>query len=382
MKILHVIVGLNTGGAEKNLERLILGHANDPRFDHSVAVLTTTGPIGEALRRRGVAVHSLHMRSPANAPLVIWKLRGIVRATKPDVVHTWMYHADLLGGVAARLAGNSGVLWSIHTTDMMPGTARTTGVIRRVCALLSRSIPAAILCVAAAARESHAAIGYDSRKMVVVPNGFDMSKFVADPQARDALRRQLGWTEQTVVVGCVARFNYYKDHPNLIRAAALLARRAEHVRILLVGRDMVETNQELNGLIQQSGYPDRFVLLGERDDVAGCLSAMDIFCQPSRSEAFPTALGEAMAVGLPCVATDVGDSAVLIGDAGTLVPKEDPVALAAALERLVNMAARERHELGARARSRISENFSIDRIRRRYEDIYMKTAAGTLFENR
>ncbi|HET7614906.1 MAG TPA: glycosyltransferase, partial [Gemmatimonadaceae bacterium] len=154
------------------------------------------------------------------------------------------------------------------------------------------------------------------------------------------------------------------------------------VRILLVGRDMVETNQELNDLIQQSGHPDRFVLLGERNDVAGCLSAMDIFCQPSRSEAFPTALGEAMAVGLPCVATDVGDSALLIGDAGTLVPREDPVALAAALERLVNTTAAERHELGARARKRIGENFSIDQIRRRYEDVYTKTAAGTLFEDR
>lgn len=382
MKILHVIVGLHTGGAEKNLERLILGHANDPRFEHSVVVLTTAGPIGEKLRQRGIPVHSLQMRSPANAPLAIWKLRAIVRSTRPDVVHTWMYHADLVGGIAARLAGNDAVLWSIHTTDMMPGTARTTAVIRRVCALLSRSIPFAILSVAEAGRDTHAAIGYDRRRTLVVPNGFDMSTFVADVRARNALRQQFGWTDQNLVVGCVARFNYYKDHANLIRAAALLAGRAEHVRILLVGRDMVETNQELKALIEQSGYPDRFVLLGERDDVVGCLSAMDIFCQPSRSEAFPTALGEAMAIGLPCVATDVGDSALLIGDAGLLVPKEDAVALSAALQRLVDMTARERRALSARARKRIGDNFSIDQVRGRYEDIYAATAARTLFGNR
>jgi len=380
MKILHVIVGLNTGGAEKNLERLVLGHTADSRFDHSIVALKTVGPIGERLRQRGIPVQALEMRSPANAPGALWKLRGIIRASNPDVVHTWMYHSDMVGGLAARAAGNNAVLWSIHTTDMIAGTARSTALIRRLCAWLSRSIPVAILCVAEAARDTHAAIGYDSSRMLVVPNGFDMRVFTLDTSARSSLRRQLGWTDEMVVVGCVARFNYYKDHANLIRAAGLLAKRAERARFLLVGRDMVGTNQKLTELIHQTGYADRFALLGERDDVVACLSAMDVFCQPSRSEAFPTALGEAMAIGLPCVATEVGDTALLLGDAGVLVPKEDAAALAAALERILTLTEEQRQELGARARQRVAENFSMAHFKRRYEDIYLKTVAGTLFE--
>jgi glycosyltransferase involved in cell wall biosynthesis len=370
MRILHVIVGLETGGAERTLERLVLSHQAGSRFEHSVVALTTLGPVGDRLKQRGVSVHALGMRSLTSVPTAIWKLRGVVRKTNPDIVQTWMYHADLVGGIAARLAGNSRVVWGIHTTDMMKGTSRSTALVRRACAVLSYSVPSLILCVAAAARDEHIRIGYDASKMVIVPNGFDVAALARDASARTRLRGELGWSPEMLVVGCVARFNYYKDHDNFVRAAGLLARHSPNVRFLLIGRDVDARNEKLRSLITETGYADRFALLGERDDIGACLSAMDVFCLPSRSEAFPIALGEAMAAGLPSVATNVGDTAFLLGDAGIIVAKEDPVALASALARIVDMTTEERRELGTRARDRICENFSMQQIQRRLEHVY------------
>ena len=374
MKILHVIVGLETGGAERTLERLLLSHQNDHRFEHSVIALTSVGPIGDRLKQRGVTVRALEMRSLLNLPAAIWKLRQLIREMDPDIVQTWMYHADLVGGIAARFAGKHSIIWGIHTTDMMKGTARSTALVRKVCAALSHSVPSLILCVAGTSRDAHVAIGYDRSRMVVVPNGFDVVALTTDRSGRARMRAELGWSEEIVVIGCVARFNYYKDHENFVRAAGLLAKHSPNARFLLIGKNVDPTNVQLTSLIQQTGYSDRFALLGEREDIAACLSAMDVFCLSSRSEAFPIALGEAMAAGLPSVATDVGDTAFLVGDAGIIVPREDSESLAGALARIVDMTAQERRDLGMRARNRILENFSMQRIQARVEGIYVEQA--------
>ena len=150
VKILHIIVGLDGGGAERNLKRLIDAHAGDSRYQHSVVSLTTIGDIGGALRDSGIEVRALNMRSPFGIPRALWKLQRLIHTERPDIVQTWMYHADLLGGVAAHIAGNPRVVWGIHTTEMMTGTSRATAVVRRVCAALSRRVPRVIVCVAEA----------------------------------------------------------------------------------------------------------------------------------------------------------------------------------------------------------------------------------------
>jgi glycosyltransferase involved in cell wall biosynthesis len=371
LRILHVIGGLGGGGAERMLKRLIESHAEDPRFRHSVVSLTSKGDIGDALRAGGVEVRTLEMRSPRDTPTALWKLRGLIRMHGADIVQTWMYHADLLGGLAARLAGYPRVIWGIRGTDVMRGTARSTVPVRWACALLSHWVPRVIVCAAEASRRAHEAMGYDRRRMVVIPNGFDMESLRASAAQRQELRAASGWFEGEVVIGCVGRFNPYKDHRNFVRAAGLLAERFANARFLMVGRGLEPGNTELAGWIAATGHADRFVLLGERSDVAGCLSAMDVFCLSSRSEGFPNVVGEAMAAGLPCTVTNVGDAALLVGETGIVVPKEDSVALAEGLARLVGTAAEERRRLGLRARERVNTEFSMARARERFEAIYL-----------
>lgn len=380
MKILHIIVGLGVGGAETALKRLIDSHAGNRQFQHSVVSLTTTGEIGDALRASGVKVQSLEMRGLWDIPLALWRLRELIRAHRPDIVHTWMYHADLMGGLAARAAGNTKVIWGVRSTDIFRGTSRSTGLVRHVCALLSHWVPCLIVCAAESSRQAHLAAGYEPSRIVVIPNGFDVARLVASNAQRRAMRGACGWCDSEIVVGCVGRFNPYKDHDNFVRAARVLAERFPAVRFLMVGRGIERGNPELSAWIASTGYAERFVLLGERSDVAVCLSAMDVFCLSSRSEGFPNVVGEAMAMGVPCVVTDVGDAAMLVADTGIVVPKEDSIALAEGLARLINMPAEARRRRGMQGRERIDAEFSMVSARERFEAAYksVSRAAGVL----
>jgi len=369
-KVLHVIVGLDVGGAERTLQRLVDPASDFHEYEHVVVSLTTPGRLGPAMQSRGVRVLALGMRDFRHALSTLWKLRQAIRAEHPDIVQCWMYHADLMGGVAARLAGQSRIVWGIRTTDIVSGSSRMTAVVRRICAALSRVIPRIIVCAAEAARRTHVAEGYDSARMVVIPNGYDTTQPLAvDDQARQ-LRAQHAIGPDAVVIGCVARFNVYKDLRTFVRATGVVAASRDDVRVIMVGLGLERANQELMAWINETESPGRFILLGERDDVPSCLASMDIFCLSSRSEGMPNAVAEAMAMGVPCVATDVGDTAILVGDTGLIVPRENPAALASALSAMAGMPSAARRELGMRARQRIETDYSVGRMRERYDEVY------------
>jgi glycosyltransferase involved in cell wall biosynthesis len=370
MYVLHIIAGLNVGGAELMLKRLVEPHDEGTGYRHAVISLTDIGTVGRQLQTLGVEVQALNMRSAADIPRTLWQLVRMIRASRPDVVQTWMYHADLLGGLAARIAGNRNVIWGIRTTEIQSGGSRITSIVRNVCAVLSRQVPHKIVCAAEASRRVHMALGYDAPRMVVIPNGFDLSRLVATPDQRAVLRARCGFSGDDVVVGSVGRFHPVKDQENFVRAAGLLAQQHTRVRFLMIGRGLDAQNRELVHWIQRTGHPDRFMLLGERTDVPTCLAAMDIFCLSSRTEGFPNVVGEAMAMGLPCVVTNVGDAAMLVAATGVVVPKEDPVALAQGLTRVLEMAHGARQQLGHEARARICAEFTIAHARERFEAIY------------
>jgi glycosyltransferase involved in cell wall biosynthesis len=206
--------------------------------------------------------------------------------------------------------------------------------------------------------------------MVVIPNGFDLSRLRMTTDGRNALRESCGFQDQDLVVGILGRFDPAKDHNTFVRAAGMLVDRYPNLRFLMVGRGLNHVNRELSEWISATNQANRFVLLDERSDVAACLSAMDVFCLSSRSEGFPNVVGEAMAIGLPCVVTDVGDAASLVGETGVVVPKEDPYALAGGLEKFVKMPPHQRKELGQRAKMRVAAEFTIDRARERFNAVY------------
>jgi glycosyltransferase involved in cell wall biosynthesis len=374
MKLFHIITSLNVGGAEQALKRLLLT-TPDAQEGTVVVSLKNLGKIGEELQSRGFEVVALNMRSFLAFPVGIFRLYRIIRQLQPDIVQTWLYHADLIGGVVAKIAGVKYIIWGVRTTELKKGSYMTA-LIRKILSWLSYVIPTKIVCVAEASRKKHIALGYDTPKMVVIGNGFELEQLQSSPQQRTELRSSVGLKDEDIVIGTLGRLSQVKGQDVFVRSAGMIAQEYPNVRFLMVGRGLETANETLMQWINATGFADRFVLLGERRDVSIVLSAMDIFCLPSRSEGFPNVLGEAMAMGLPCVSTDVGDAGVLLGYTGILVQKDDYEALTVGLKQMLDMSQDERTALGERARLRVQNEFTLEQTRKKFKAVYAELVAS------
>ncbi|ALA60764.1 glycosyltransferase family 4 protein [Nitrospira moscoviensis] len=374
ISVLCLITTLNTGGAEMMLYRL-LSQLDRTRFMPHVVSLLAHGPVSDKIRSLGIPVRSLGMRQGVPNPAALFRLVRWLRADRPDVMQTWMYHADLLGALAARFAGRTPISWGIHHSDLgAEANRRRTLLTVRACAPISRWLPAKIVCCSEASRRVHAAIGYAAGKMVVIPNGIDPHLFHPNPHARAAVRSQLGLPADAPVIGLVGRFHPYKDHHNFCRAAQVLHRSRPDVWFVLCGSGVTWDNAQLVHWIDSAGVRDRCRLLGMRDDLPDLNTVFDIASLSSMAEAFPNVVLEAMACGVPCVVTDVGDAAHMVGDTGTVVPRRDPQALAQAWSAMLRMDCAERAALGAAARQRVLDEFSLARAVARYEHLFAELA--------
>lgn len=367
MHVMHVITGLGVGGAEMALLRLIGSDASTPR--HTVVSMLRGGALGPQFRAAGIAVLWLDFRSRPIASFLA--LRAHMRTVRPDIVHTWMYHADFVGGLTARLCGIKAVIWGIRQSSITGAPARPSlRLLYRACAWLSGRVPRAIVCCAHSALASHVAFGYAAGKMRVIQNGFDTEMLAPRHFDREAARGSFGFEPSTVVVGHVARFSPEKDHLTFLDAARLALQQHPHLRFMMIGRGVDVDNMVLAEAIRSFGLERATLLLGERDDVAGCLAAMDIFCLSSRFEGFPNVLGEAMAMSVPSVTTDAGDARAIAGNIAKVVPCGDARALAAEFVRLASLEPSERHRLGAQCRARITATFGLAEMRSRFEELY------------
>ena len=368
-RILHIIGSLDIGGGERFLLRLLSLDESDKK-KCTVLSLTDLGFIAHQLSDVGVTVYALGMKRFLFVPFHFIKLIRLIRQVKPDIVQTWLYHADFFGGIAAKCAGVKHVSWGLLGTEIRQSVFSVTGMIRKVCALLSYILPSKIMCVAEATIERHRALGYCDKKMQFFHNGLDFSALHATAAERTAFHLRHGIDEKEIVIGSLARFNPIKDHYTLIRAVKKIMMRVPHVRFLLIGRDLTPLNAELMLWINQTGFRDRFILLGESSNVAVCLAAMDIFCLHSRAEGLPTVLAEAMAMKLPCVSTDVGDAGILMGEAGVLVEKQNPEALADGLLKLLYMTPEERVALGRAAQKKVKTEYTIEQTQQEFSQVY------------
>ncbi|CAB3860675.1 MULTISPECIES: glycosyltransferase family 4 protein [Achromobacter] len=374
LRILHVITGLGQGGAESVLTRLATWP--DADVEHTVVSLTDEGLYGERLRAAGVAVHALGMKRGRVSLGGFLALRRLIATNRPDAVQTWMYHADLIGGLAARLAGVRAIAWGIRNSGAhLERSSRSARLVLRACAMLSGSVPRAIVCAAQNAAERHAEKGYRRDRMVVIANGYDLSRYAPDPQARSRVRAAWGLSEDAPVIGCVARWDPLKDHANLLRAVAALVRdgRDAGLRCALIGRDMTEGNAQLGALLDKLDLRDRVVLNGPSDDVPAVMNGLDVHVLSSCAEGFPNVVAEAMACGVYCVVTDVGDAAYIVGDTGVVVPPEQAEALARGIESaLGDVAARGRERAGEAGRARVLEHFDLARMVQSYIAVWRR----------
>ena len=349
----------------KVIERL------SPEFSPYLISLAPVKEIGARIRSMGVPVESFDMAPGKLNLAAFWRMKQRLGEIAPDVVHTWMYHADLMGGLAARLAGVPAVGWCIRHSNLSPNeNKQLTLAIVKACAWLSRSIPDMILCCSDIARQVHVGVGYANEKMLVIPNGFDLSLFKSDPSARLSLREELGVASEAPLVGLIGRFDVQKNHIGFIEAAAQLHEQRPDVHFVLAGSEIDESNRALARPIAAAGLSQVMHLLGPRHDVPRLMAALDVLASSSIGEAFPNVLGEAMACGVPCVVTDVGDSAFIVGDTGQVVASRDMLGLARGVRELLALPRAERQELGGRARMRVAQQFEIGVVVRRYEDFY------------
>lgn len=350
----------------------LLSRIDNDEFDSEVISLTDDGPIADKIRMLGVPVHVLKMKWGKPHPISLIKLSLLLRQKKPDIVQTWMYHSDLIGGLAAKFAGGIKTFWNIRQGNInLDSNKRSAIWIAKTCAKLSPWLPDKIICCSYAALEFHSTLGYCEEKMFVISNGFDLNAFQPDSDARRSVRKELGLDEKTYLVGLIARFHPQKDHHNFIQAAALIRKNISSVHFVLCGDAIDNENIQLIQWIKQAGMEECFHLLGIRNDVPHLVAAMDVATSSSLGgEGFPNVVGEAMACAVPCVVTDVGDSALIVGDDGRVVAAKDPEALASAIIELLQAPSEFREKLGKQARLRVKKNYSLDSIVKEYEAVY------------
>lgn len=371
MRIIHVITGLGDGGAEAVLYRLCL---HDPGNQHMVVSLSGPGKYGPRLRRLGFPVYCLNMAPGRLKPRGLWQLWRLLRVERPDLVQTWMYHANLAGGVVAWLAGSIDTVWGIHHTTLERGKSkRTTILLARLSAWLSRGVPRKIVYCSDSAAAVHESIGYSPDRKAVIYNGYDLTEFKPNAAWALAVRQELGIDPDAILIGMVGRFDPQKDHPNLLHALAHVRALGHEIYCLLVGNGLELKNELLMSWIDERSLNDRVLPVGQRTDVPAIMNALDVHVLSSAyGEAFPNVLSESMACGTPCVTSDVGDSALIVGDTGWVVPPKNPDALAGALVQAV-IALSDKEAWAQRqkdCRERIESNFSVDAMVTRYNEVW------------
>ncbi len=369
MNILHLITDLDTGGAETMLLRL-LSRIDREAFQVEVGSLTSVGPIGKQIEALGIPVWALGMKRGIPGPGALYRFYRRLQDHPPELIQTWMYHADLLGALGS--PGSIPLVWGVHNTVLEPGASkRLTRWTARMCARLSKRKPARIVCCSEASRRVHSALGYDHSKMIVIPNGFDLERFRPDPETRLALRQELGLERDSLLIGLAARFDPVKGYRDFIEAASLFRKSSDlDVHFVLCGKNVEWSNRELSSWIEKAGLEERFHLLGPREDMPRFFAALDLSASSSTSEAFPLAIGEAMASGIPCAVTNAGDSALIVGDTGRVVPAGDPQAMANAWRGLLELPPEQRVQRGLAARARIAERYELGHIVARYSELY------------
>lgn len=370
LNVIHLITGLNDGGAEGTLYRLCV---HDKKNEHLVISLMGEGKYGPLLKSAGVKLHCLNMPQGRITLKGIWKLWRLLRTHSPDVLQTWLYHADLVGGVVAKMANVGKVFWGIRNGNLKRGTVKKgTIVVARLCGYISSWVPFRIISCSEKAIQTHLQFGYTADKFRVIPNGYDLSQFVRDKSLSLSMRTELNIAPSVPLLGMVARFDPQKDHANLIAALSLLKKQKQNFHCILVGTGMEPNNNELTNLITAADLTDRITLLGRRNDIPALMCTLDIHVLSSLGEAFPNVLAEAMACSTPCVTTDVGDAALIVGNTGWVVPREDASALADAIKASLTCLEDELVWPARQnaARERISMNFTIEHMAKTYDAMW------------
>ncbi len=373
--VCHVITSTAAGGAENQLLQLVRG-GEQTGVRHRVICLGREGVLAPELARAGSHPLCLGLEPGPGALLRgLPRLAALLRRLRPELVQSWLYHADLMGLLASRLAGCPPLIWTLRCSDMdLSRYFWATRLVLKANTRLSR-LPAAIVANSHSGARWHADLGYFRRRLLVIPNGFDTRRFRPDPGARRRLRRRLGLEEGHLLVGHLARWDPMKDQATLLEGFALALAEEPRLRLLMLGPGLEEGNPGL-AACRRPPLAGRCFLLGYQARVEPWLAALDLHLLSSRSEGLCNAVGETMAAGVPNLVTDTGDNRRLVGDTGLVVAPGRPRELARALLQMAAWSEDRRRRRGQAARRRIQDAYSLAAMRSAYAGLYRHLLGG------
>lgn len=361
--VCHIISGLGQGGAENALFRQIIN--DDSGINHVVISLMDDGIYGKKIRDAGYKIYTLGMprsKVTIHGSIALYK---ILRQENPAVVQTWMHHADLVGGVISKLAGVKNVYWCIRGVYNAAMLSFTTKLTIYLCVLFSYIIPKNIISNSFYASNSYKGIGYKKNKIRVIQNGYSDSIFKKYPNAREVIVKRHDIDPNLPIFGMIARFDPFKDHFNLLNALEMLKERRKF-SCILVGSDITSENKLLVKKIKEKNLENNIILAGPIEEVNLYMSGIDIHILSSLDESFPNVIAEAMICGTPCVATDVGDTKMMLSDLGWLCPPKNPYLLCESISCSLTdyfdqkTSIKESHQ--EKCQAYILENFSFSRM--------------------
>jgi glycosyltransferase involved in cell wall biosynthesis len=369
MKVVFLIRALTFGGAERQLVALARGlHARGHQV--RVAVFYAGGPLEADLRQAGVPVSILNKQGRWDVLGFLFRLAACLRRERPDVVHGYLAMSNALAVLLRPLHGGR-VVWGLRASER---DETQYGWNARVDRWLQRTLarfPNLIIANAYAGKDHAIRAGYPVGKLIVIPNGIDTERFVPRPELGEPLRQSWGASSGERLIGRVGRLDPQKDYPTFLRALAQVIQARPGVRGVCVGSGSAELQRAYHGLAQSLGIAERVIWAGVRPDMPAVYNALDLLVSSSAfGEGTPNVVAEAMACGIPCVVTDIGDSAAVVGDAACVAPPGDPEALAAAILRQLD--ALDRGSIAREAlRQRIVTQFSLEALIDRTEAALM-----------
>ncbi len=351
----------------------LLSRMDRRRFDCRVVSLTDFGTVGPEIKDLGIDVVALNFQKIYSIIPGFLVLLSIFLKWKPDIVSTWLYHSDLIAGVAAKLSRVPRIVWNIRNTTLVDsGRFGLTKFTVKFCAMLSNFIPDKIITNSICAIKFHSDLGYTPNKIELMPNGFDLELFKPDEKSKFIIRAKYKIPIDCVVIGLFGRYDKQKNHSGFIQAASVVLSKYPSTILLLVGRGINSSNAYLTQLIHLSGWEKNFILADEQSDMPSFCASLDWLCLPSLGESFPNVLGEAMSSAIPCIVSDVGDCADIVGETGIVFPPNDTESLIGALDLAIGKTKIEREMLGHNARLRIIEKYSIASVVDKYESFFLR----------
>lgn len=357
MKILFLTRQLGHGGAERQMVELAKG-LQARGCQVSVAVFYLGGALDGELKSAGVPLHDLAKGGRWDVGGFLLRLIRLLRREAPDILHGYLPAANILTSLAKPFLPGVRIVWGVRASNMIPsyydGFSR---MLYRLEVLLAGT-PNLVIANSEAGAEYILEKNFPAGRTIVIRNGIDTDRFRPHREAGRALRAEWGLDEKVKVVGLVGRLDPMKGHPTFFRAAALLAKRRDDLRFVCVGDGPEDYRRVLAGLVRDLGVENKVMWIPSQKNMTAVYNAFDLLCSSaSFGEGFPNAVGEAMACGVPCVVTDVGDSGFIVGDSGIVAPPNDPEALARGCEKMLGRMETD-DDSGGLARALVVKNFS------------------------